>query len=250
MKPDLLLAAALLVAACEPIALPTPDTSPDPGAPAGAGIRAACEVVSGSNTGPGPSEGCRDGREKGPVGVPVPARVVAAPAPGTPPPGITPEDCHRTGWGAVFKVWGNLGQIDNWKAYCESLDRQQAAASAAATPAPLTGLAATTIVGNAGGCPMTAACQQARTTQDRKLASLSARMAGLGVGAQYGFAWCGAKVTEDAARACAASLRAIGQSSCAATAESAAQNAAAKAREAVANGRAVGVDAARLVPCG
>lgn len=250
MKPALLLAAALLVAACEPIALPTPDTSPDPGAPAGAGSRAACEVVSGSNTGPGPSEGCRDGREKGPVGVPVAARVAAAPAPGTPPPGITPEDCNRTGWGAVFKVWGNLGQIDNWKAYCESLDRQQAAASAAATPAPLTGSAATAIVGNAGGCPLTAACQQARATQDRKLASLSARMAGLGVGAQYGFAWCGARITEDAARACAASLRAIGQSSCAATAESAAQNAAAKAREAVANGRAVGVDASRLVPCG
>ena len=250
MKPDLLLAAALLVAACEPIALPTPDTSPDPGAPAGAGIRAACEVVSGSNTGPGPSEGCRDGREKGPVGVPVPARVVAAPAPGTPPPGITPEDCHRTGWGAVFKVWGNLGQIDNWKAYCESLDRQQAAASAAATPAPLTGSAATAIVGNAGGCPMTAACRQARTTQERKLASLSARSDGLGVGAQYGFAWCGTKEAEKAARACAASFRAIGNLSCAAQAEAAANGAAQAAQGVVTEGRAVGVDASRVIPCG
>lgn len=250
MKPALLLAVAVAVAACKPITLPTPDLRPDPNAPTAGGTRVACELVGGSSTEPGPAEGCYDGREKGPVGVPVPARVAAAPAPGAPPPGITPEDCHRTGWGAVFKVWGNLGQIDNWKAYCESLDRQQAAASAAATPAPLTGSAATAIVGNAGGCPMTAACQQARTTQDRKLASLSARMAGLGVGAQYGFAWCGAKVTEEAARACAASLRAIGQSSCAATAESAAQNAAAKAREAIANGRAVGVDASRLVPCG
>jgi hypothetical protein len=250
MKPVALLAVAVLMAACHHVPLPTPDTRPDPAAPAGGGTRVACEIVSGSNTGPGPTEGCYDGREKGPVGVPVPARVAAAPAPGAPPPGITPEDCHRTGWGAVARFWTNLDKVESWKAYCESLDRQAAAASAAATPAPLTGSQATAIVGNAGGCPMTAACQQARATQDRKLASLSARMAGLGVGAQYGFAWCGARITQDAARACAASLRAIGQSSCAATAESAAQNAAAKAREAVANGRAVGVDASRLVPCG
>jgi hypothetical protein len=250
MKPVALLAVAVLMAACDPVALPTPDTTPDPAAPAGGGSRVACEVVSGSNTGPGPTEGCYDGREKGPVGVPVPARVAAAPAPGAPPPGITPEDCNRTGWGAVFKVWGNLGQIDNWKAYCESLDRQLAAASAAATPAPLTGSAATAIVGNAGGCPMTAACQQARTTQDRKLASLSARLAGLGVGAQYGFTWCGAKEAERAARACAASFRAIGKPTCAAQAESAANGAAQTAQRAVIEGRAVGVDASRLVPCG
>jgi hypothetical protein len=97
---------------------------------------------------------------------------------------------------------------------------------------------------------MTAACQQARATQDRKLASLSARMAGLGVGAQYGFAWCGAKEAEKAARACAASFRAIGNPSCAAQAESAANGAAQTAQRAVIEGRAVGVDASRLVPCG
>jgi hypothetical protein len=249
MKPALLLAAALLVAACEPIALPTPDMTPDPAGPAGGGSRVACEVVSGSNTGPGPTEGCHDGREKGPVGVPVPARV-AAPAPGAPPPGITPQDCHRAGWGAVFKVWGNLGQLDNWKAYCESLDRQQAAASAAATPAPLAGSAATAIVGNAGGCPMTAACQQARATQDRKLSSLSARLAGLGVGAQYGFAWCGAQEAEKAARACAASYRSLGNAACAALAEASANSAAQTAQRAIIEGRAVGVNAAGLVPCG
>lgn len=97
---------------------------------------------------------------------------------------------------------------------------------------------------------MTAACQQAPATQDRKMASLSARMAGLGVGAQYGFAYCGSKIAESAARACAASFRAIGKPSCAAQADAAAANAAQTAQRSVIDRRAVGVDASRVIPCG
>lgn len=85
--------------------------------------------------------------------------------------------------------------------------------------------------------------------QDRKLASFEDRMAGLGVGAQYGFAWCGAKVTETAASACAKSLRAIGENTCAAAAEAAAEDARSQAARIVTEGKGVGINAADAVPC-
>lgn len=252
MRFAILIAALLGLSAChhETSVNTSPPTGGAAAAAAGsprAGARVAnaehCELVNG----PAAARGdCGRGAAK-----PAPAATPAAKPAEVSVAGFTPEDCNKTGWVGVAYAWGNLGRLEGWKRYCEEQDRRAAAAAAAPVAGgALVGGAGTQIVGHSGGCPLTRACQDGRAAQDRKLASYSARMAGLGVGAQYGFAWCGAKATETAARSCAASLRAIGQHSCAVRVEAAANSAASQAAQAVSNGRAVGVDASRMVPCG
>lgn len=235
--PFLALALALLLAGCnmvqnavdETLAENAPATA-EPG-PEGQTGRPHCEVFNGP-------QGCR-GTADMRTAAPAPAGAPAAPtaqAPAGRRP-FTPVDCTRTGWSGVALAYGNIGRMNELSAYCRAIEAAQAAPAPVAPPS------------SAGGCTMTPTCRAELAARDRLLARYNVEMAGRGVGAQAGYAWCAATETERAARACAASLRAVGQHACAAQVEASAEGARRSAQDALTTGRQVGIDAARAMAC-
>lgn len=229
------LALALLLAGCSTVQTAVDDTlagntpaAGEPGPEAQTGQH-HCELVNGP-------QGCRDAASLRPGTPPAVASETAAvqqPAGRRP---FTPEDCTRSGWSGMALFYGNLGRMQELSDYCRAV---QAAQAAPAPAAPAT-----------GACTMTPTCQAELAGRDRLLARFRTEMAGRGVGAQAGYAWCAATATERAAQACAASLRAVGQHACAAQVEASAEGARRSAQEALATGRQVGMDASRAIPCG
>jgi hypothetical protein len=194
-----------------------------------------CELVNGPR-------GCTDAVPISDAGAPGGTRTSPVPR------AFTPRDCAQTGWAGVALVYGNLGRMQELSDYCRAIE-QARAVHGAGTPIIAPSPAGTASTGTGGVCTMTPTCQRELAARDRLLASYSAQMAGRGVGAQYGYAWCAATESERAARACAVSLRAAGQAACAAQVETGANSARQTARQALVDGRAVGIDASRAVAC-